>query len=46
MPFNHDVTVVVMKNCDPCVSGPAFAMATNPTLSNLMLKFSSSNVLP
>ena len=35
----------VMKNCDPFVLGPAFAMLRRPGLSCFSWKFSSANVL-
>jgi hypothetical protein len=45
-PSNHDVTAVVMKNCDDPVFGPRFAIERRPVLVCLYLKFSSSNVSP
>ena len=43
---SHGVTAVVMKNCDDCVFGPAFAMDNNPACVCLSLKFSSLKVFP
>lgn len=37
--IQHDyqlVTTVVMKNCDPLVSGPAFAIDKTPVSVNIM----------
>eukprot|EP00755_Sulcionema_specki_P016930 Sspe_Gene.1053::Locus_359_Transcript_2_3_Confidence_0.500_Length_1006::g.1053::m.1053 len=44
-PSSHEVSAVVMKNCDPLVFLPALAMERHPTKC-LMLKFSSSNFSP
>jgi len=40
------VTTVVMKNCEPFVSRPAFAMLSKPFLVCFSLKFSSGNRSP
>jgi hypothetical protein len=45
-PPTHDVTTVVMKNCEPLVSRPALAIDSRPGFECLSLKFSSSNLLP
>ena len=48
-PFNHGVAVVVMKNCDPLVLGPALAMESTPgpTCASLSRgNASSGNFLP
>ena len=44
LPFSHDVMTVVMKNWDPFVLGPAFAMLNSPGVSCLRVKFSSCNI--
>ena len=46
LPSNQGVLTVVMKNYDPFVLGPAFAMDNSPADVCLILKFSSGNVLP
>jgi len=38
------VFTVVMKNCDPLVLGPAFAMESRPGVVCLRLKFSSGSL--
>lgn len=43
---NHGVGTVVMKNCDPLVFFPEFAIDNSPGLVCLTVKFSSSNVSP
>ena len=45
-PFNHDVSAVHKKNCDPFVFGPALAMDKIPGPVCLSVKFSSSNLFP
>src|SRR5581483_1543073 len=35
LPVNHSVGAMVIKNCEPFVFGPAFAIASLPGLSNL-----------
>jgi hypothetical protein len=45
-PSSHEVTTVVMKNCEPFVSLPAFAMLRKPGAVCLSLKFSSANLSP
>ncbi|KAH3675838.1 hypothetical protein WICMUC_002484 [Wickerhamomyces mucosus] len=46
LPFNHEVTTVVMKNCEPFVFLPALAIDKIPGLLCFKEKFSSSNLLP
>ena len=49
LPFSHGVAVVVMKNCDPLVLGPALAMERTPGPTWLSLsrgKASSGNLRP
>ena len=45
-PSSQLVLTVVMKNCDPFVSFPAFAMLSQPAPRCLSLKFSSGNLSP
>merc|ERR1719247_41405 len=45
-PSSQDVFTVQMKNCDPLVFGPAFAMLKVPGPSCFSLKFSSANLAP
>ena len=45
-PSRNGVATVQMKNCDPFVFGPAFAMERIPGPSCLSVKFSSGNVRP
>ena len=40
-PSSHEVTTVVMKNCEPFVFFPAFAIESRPGFVCLILKFSS-----
>lgn len=42
----HERRTVVMKNCEPLVLGPAFAMDSRPARSWRTLKFSSANLFP
>jgi len=44
--MTHLVIAVVIKNWEPLVSGPAFAMDRRPVLECLSLKFSSGNRSP
>lgn len=46
LPSSHEVTMVVMKNWDPLVLGPALAEERSPALVCLSLKFSSANFSP
>ena len=46
LPSSHGVGTVQMKNCDPLVPGPAFAIESVPAPVCLSLKFSSSNLAP
>ena len=46
LPSSQPHLTVVMKNCEPLVSGPALAMERSPTLSCFSLKFSSANLAP
>lgn len=43
---NHEVTTVVMKNCEPFVLGPALAMERRKGRLWVNLKFSSANLSP
>jgi len=43
LPSSQLVTTVVMKNCEPLVFGPAFAIERRKALLCISLKFSSSN---
>lgn len=45
-PSNHGQATVVMKNCDPLVPGPAFAIDNRPGTVCFNSKFSSSNRPP
>ena len=47
LPVSHGVGATVMKNCEPLVFGPAFAIASLPGLSNLCGEplVSSSNLI-
>lgn len=45
LPFNHGVSAVVMKNCDPFVFGPALAIDRHPTECG-MANDSSGKVRP
>jgi hypothetical protein len=45
-PSNHGVGMVVIKNYDPFVLGPALAIESNPGLVCFTVKFSSGNVRP
>lgn len=38
--------VVVMKNCEPFVFGPEFAIDSEPKLPCFSVKFSSANFFP
>jgi len=46
LPSNQLVLTVVMKNCEPLVSLPAFAIDTYPGAMCFNLKFSSGNLSP
>ena len=46
LPSNHSVLAVQMKNWEPCVLGPAFAMDKMPGPVCFRRKFSSSNFSP
>ena len=46
LPSSHGVATVVMKNCEPLVFRPAFAMLSTPGPSCVNLKFSSSKRSP
>jgi len=46
LPSSQSQTIVVMKNCDPLVFGPALAIDNCPGLVCLRMKFSSSNFVP
>ena len=46
LPSSQLVITVVMKNWEPLVFGPAFAMDRRSGLSCLSLKFSSLNLAP
>ena len=46
LPSSHDVTTVVIKNCEPFVFGPALAIDKRPGFECLSLKFSSANFSP
>ena len=45
-PSNHSHFPHVIKNCDPFVSRPLFAMDSSPGPECLRLKFSSANDSP
>ncbi|KAA8492474.1 hypothetical protein FVE85_7981 [Porphyridium purpureum] len=45
-PSSQGHGTVVMKNCEPLVFGPAFAMDSSPGAVWRILKFSSANLLP
>ena len=42
----HEVTTVVIKNCEPLVSFPELAILSMPGLLCFSLKFSSGNLAP
>ena len=46
LPSSHGVSTVQMKNCEPFVFGPAFAIESTPAPVCVNLKFSSANVRP
>ena len=46
LPSSHDVLKVQMKNWEPLLSGPEFAMERIPGPVCLRLKFSSANDMP
>src|SRR5262249_59623471 len=46
LPSSHEVTTVVMKNCEPLVFGPALAIDRRNGRSCLSWKFSSANFAP
>ena len=46
LPSRWSVLTVVMKNCEPLVPGPAFAMLSRPGPVCLSVKFSSANFSP
>ena len=46
LPSSQGVTTVVMKNCEPFVFGPAFAIDRSPLVVCLSVKFSSLNLSP
>ena len=43
-PSSHGVSWVVMKNCEPLVSGPALAIESVPAPPCLIAKLSSANL--
>ena len=45
-PSSQAVLMVVTKNCDPFVLGPALAMERSPAPECLMAKLSSANFSP
>ena len=46
LPSSHGVLTVVIKNCEPFVSGPALAILRSPGPVCLSIKFSSGNLSP
>ena len=44
-PLSHGTSLVVMKNCEPLVSGPALAIESVPAPPCLIAKFSSANLV-
>merc|ERR1712060_1044709 len=46
LPSSHAVFTVVIKNCDPFVFGPAFAILRMPGSVFFNLKFASANLSP
>ena len=45
LPSSHGVSWVVMKNCEPLVSGPALAIESVPAPPCLIAKLSSANLV-